>query len=154
MQTTIAIRTAAIEELPVIASFWMAMYEEAGIFRESDFIADWRTRFEEYFSRRRAAGEAQYFIAADNDRIVGTAGAMLDDGYPTIVHGLRFGYIFGVRVEPEYRGRGIATALTRETIAFLKRRQCRRIRLHASPLGRPIYEGLGFTPTNEMQLRE
>jgi len=152
MQSTIAFRTAQVEDLPAAASFWIAMYEEAGILRESDFTPDWRARFVEYFSQRIAGGEAQYFIAYQHARIVGTAGAMLADGYPAIVHGLRFGYIFGVYVRPAYRGCGLATSLTREAIAFLKSKNCRRIRLHASAAGRPIYERLGFVPTNEMQL--
>ncbi|MGZ3505938.1 MAG: GNAT family N-acetyltransferase [Vulcanimicrobiaceae bacterium] len=77
------------------------------------------------------------------ERIVGTAGALVRDGYPTAIHGIRTGYIFGVRVEPAYRGNGIATRLTRA---------CIEIRLHASDAGRPIYERLGFSPTNEMRL--
>jgi ribosomal protein S18 acetylase RimI-like enzyme len=130
------------------------MFEEAGILLESDLAADWRERFIAYFSRRIAEDQAQYFVGVEDDRIAGTAGAMLADGYPTIVTGLRYGYIFGVRVEPAYRGLGLATALTRETIAFLKAKECRRIRLHASTAGRAIYERLGFVPTNEMQLAE
>lgn len=154
MQDTIAVRAAGAGELPVCAAFWIAMFEEAGILHESEFPEDWRERFVRYFSERIALGEARYFIALEKNQIVGTAGAMLGDGYPVTVHGLRFGYIFGVRVEPHYRGRGLATALTREAIAFLKDLKCRRIRLHASPLGRPIYERLDFVPTNEMQLRD
>ncbi|MBV9269789.1 MAG: GNAT family N-acetyltransferase, partial [Candidatus Eremiobacteraeota bacterium] len=72
--------------------------------------------------------------------------------YPTVIHGLSFGYIFGVRVDPQYRGRGLATELTQAAIAYLKEKNCRRIALHASQFGLPIYERLGFTPSNEMLL--
>ena len=116
------------------------------------FCAGWRDRYQQYFAERITTGEARLFVALDGDRIIGTAGAMLADGYPTVVHGLRFGYIFGVRVVPEVRGRGIATQLTRETIQCLRSLNCDRIRLHASKMGRPIYERLGFVPTNEMTL--
>ena len=149
---TLTIREARIAELPAIASFWMAMFEEVQILPTAQFAPDWRQRFLEYFERRIAQGEAYFSVASQDEEIVGTAGAMLLDGYPAVIHGLRFGYIFGVRVEPAFRGRRIATALTRETITFLKRLNCHRIRLHASLAGRPIYEGLGFGPTNEMQL--
>ncbi|MGZ3522556.1 MAG: GNAT family N-acetyltransferase [Vulcanimicrobiaceae bacterium] len=86
------------------------------------------------------------------ERIVGTAGALVRDGYPTAIHGIRTGYIFGVRVEPAYRGNGIAARLTRACIEFLREIECIEIRLHASDAGRPIYERLGFSPTNEMRL--
>jgi ribosomal protein S18 acetylase RimI-like enzyme len=152
MTSTLTLRPAAPADLPICADFWLAMFEEVGLYRNADFSPQWRERFVEYFSRRIAAGEARYTLALDGDRIVGTAGAMLADGYPVIIHGLRFGYIFGVRVEPAYRGRGLAASLTREAIAFLRSRGCIRIRLHASNAGRSIYERLGFTPSNEMQV--
>jgi len=152
MLDTLTFRAARLDELPEIASFWIAMFEEVGIQRESDFDPDWRERFVEYFARRIASGEAQYFVATDGEKLVGTAGAMLADGYPVAIHGRRFGYVFGVRVDPEYRGRGLATSLTEATIAYLKQKNCARIRLHASPFGLPIYQRLGFVPTNEMQL--
>src|ERR1700756_2541164 len=109
MESFVTIRPIEVRELSIAASFWLAMFEEAGLWRESDFVPDWRERYASYFDRRITAGEAQLFVATENERIIGTAGAMLADGYPTIVHGLRFGYIFGVRVEPEFRGRGLAT---------------------------------------------
>ena len=152
MRDTITLRTARADELATAAEFWIEMYEEAGIWKRADFAAGWERRFIEYFAQRIDQGEAQFTVALQNDRIVGTAGALVADGYPVVISSLRFGYIFGVRVVPEFRSRGVATALTREAIAFLKSLNCRRIRLHASSMGRPIYERLGFVPTNEMQL--
>ena len=153
MQDTFTLRAArSSAEFYVAAEFWGAMYEEAGILNTADFVKDWRERYVAYFEQRVAQGEARIIVAIDQEHIVGTAGALLADGYPAAIHGLRFGYIFGVRVDPAYRGKGLATALTRETIAFLQSLNCRRIRLHASNMGRPIYERLGFVATNEMGL--
>lgn len=145
-------REAQIAELPSIANHWIAMFEEVGNFREADFAQDWRERFTRHFRTEIERGDAAYFVALDGEHIVGTAGARMTDGYPAAIHGIRIGYIFGVHVERGYRGRGLATALTERTIAFLKARSPWAIRLHASPFGRPIYEKLGFAPTNEMQL--
>jgi ribosomal protein S18 acetylase RimI-like enzyme len=152
MVETIGLRFAGPPDLPVCAAFWLAMFEEVGLLSESDFRPGWKDRFVEYFTGRIARGEARYSLAVEGETIVGTAGAVMLDGYPSAVHGMRLGYIFGVRVEPQYRGSGIATALTRDCVAFLKSLDCKRIRLHASSAGRPIYEKLGFEPTNEMQL--
>ena len=152
MLDTLTLRDAGDGELPVFAQFWMAMFEEIGIVRESDLLEGWQARFLQYFRPRIARGEACLSVAVENGRVVGTAGALERDGYPAVVTGLRNGYIFGVRVEPQFRGRGIARALTERSIAFLRERGCRRIRLHASPAGRGIYEGLGFIATNEMEL--
>jgi ribosomal protein S18 acetylase RimI-like enzyme len=94
----------------------------------------------------------RFFLAVYGGAIVGTAGAILRDGYPSAVTQIRQGYIFGVRVAPEHRRRGIAERLTREAIGYLQRSNCRSIRLHASDFGRSIYERIGFVPTNEMEL--
>ncbi|HEY1976985.1 MAG TPA: GNAT family N-acetyltransferase [Candidatus Baltobacteraceae bacterium] len=147
-----AIRAGTLEELDRYADFWMAMFEEVGNYTESDFARDWRARFRQYLACRIEAGEARFFVAVDDGEIVGTAGALIADGYPYVVHGIKRGYIFGVRVDPEQRGRGIATRLTQEAVAFLRDLGCERVRLHASRFGRRAYERLGFVPTNEMEL--
>lgn len=153
MQETLVLREAQIQELPAIAQHWLSMFEEVGKHRQAEFVPNWRDRFVKYFTREIAAGDAAYYVAIDADRIIGTAGALLTNGYPAEIHGIRNGYIFGVHVESHYRGRGIATQLTRLAAAFLEERCPWAIRLHASPYGRPIYQKMGFTPTNEMQLR-
>lgn len=146
------IREGTVAELDRYADFWLSMFQEVGIISESDMVRDWRARFREYFERRIRAGDARFFVALDAGEIVGTAGAMIADGYPFVVHGIKRGYVFGVRVDPQRRKRGIATRLTQEAVGFLRGIGCTRIRLHASRFGRPIYERLGFVPTNEMEL--
>lgn len=128
------------------------MFEEVGNYFERDFPLDWRSRFESYFRRRMDAHHAAFFVATDGPAIVGTCGALVRDGYPVDITGLSHGYIFGVRVEPAYRRRGIAERLTREAIAYLERSSCRTIRLHASRFGRSVYERIGFVASNEMEL--
>lgn len=61
-------------------------------------------------------------------------------------------YILNVYTEPEYRGRGLATQLMQSALEFCEARHLTVITLHASPFGRPIYERMGFTQTNEMRL--
>jgi ribosomal protein S18 acetylase RimI-like enzyme len=145
------IRAGTPAELPRFAESWLDMFEEVGIIHEREMVTDWRSRFQAYLHRRMAEGEAAFFVALENGAIVGTAGALIPE-YPYAVHGIKRGYIFGVQVSPECRHRGIATRLTNAAIGFLRDVGCKKIRLHASPFGRPIYERLGFKPTNEMEL--
>jgi predicted N-acetyltransferase YhbS len=53
-------------------------------------------------------------------------------------------WIAMVLVEEAVRGRGIGAALMHHALEFLDRRQVPTIRLDATPLGRPLYERLGF----------
>ena len=151
-KAAIACRRARIEELPQAATFWLAMMEEIGKHRESDFPSGWREAFVRYFERRIAAGEAAYFVAEADGKLVASAAAITRDGYPAEIHGIADGYVLGVYALPPYRGRGLGTELTKLTLEFLRERKVSRIRLHASPFGRKIYEGLGFAASNEMVL--
>jgi hypothetical protein len=58
----------------------------------------------------------------------------------------RVGWVAMVLVDPAARGRGVGTALMRHALAFLDGRGVRAVRLDATPLGRPLYERLGFAP--------
>jgi GNAT superfamily N-acetyltransferase len=49
-----------------------------------------------------------------------------------------------VLVEESLRGRGVGGALMRHALDFLDRQAVRTVRLDATPLGRPLYEKLGF----------
>src|SRR4051812_37831517 len=52
-------------------------------------------------------------------------------------------WIAMVLVDEAMRGRGIGAALMRHALAHLNRIGVERIRLDATPLGRPVYEKLG-----------
>jgi len=63
------------------------------------------------------------------------------------------GYVLSVYTRPEWRGRGVATGLIRESIEEARRRGLARIRLHATEDGRRVYEAAGFKfRTDEMEL--
>src|SRR5947209_4090213 len=51
-----------------------------------------------------------------------------------------------VLVEESLRGRGIGKALMHRALEFLDTHGVRTVRLDATPLGRPLYERLGFVP--------
>ena len=151
--SALTIRSGTIAELDTFATFWIAMYEECAILYETQLPRDWRDRFVAHFTRRIQDDDARFFVACDGE-IVGTAGAFVAEGYPALITEMDRGYIFGVRVAPTHRKRGLAEALTSECVTFLQSKNCAKIRLHASTFGRPIYERMGFTATNEMELPE
>jgi predicted GNAT family acetyltransferase len=62
------------------------------------------------------------------------------------------GNIVNVYVEPAYRRRGLARALTEACLDWCRQHTIHMVILHASDAGRPVYAALGFEPTNEMRL--
>ena len=60
--------------------------------------------------------------------------------------------IEGVRIHPDYRGRGLGTTLIEWSIEAARKRQCRIIQLTSDkqrPEALKFYESLGFTATHE-----
>jgi GNAT superfamily N-acetyltransferase len=56
-----------------------------------------------------------------------------------------------VYTEPEWRGKGVARTLMQVLMEWASAQGTDRVVLHASDAGRPLYESLGFTVTNEMR---
>ena len=63
-------------------------------------------------------------------------------------------YLLNFYVAPDARGRGLAETMLRTALDEARRRGIGVVSLHASRMGRPIYERNGFEGTNEMLLRE
>lgn len=59
-------------------------------------------------------------------------------------------WIAMVLTDPEFRGRGLASALMRHAVELLQSRGVTTIRLDATTLGRPVYERLGFAVDYEL----
>lgn len=62
----------------------------------------------------------------------------------TTRYGRELGWIGMMLVHPEFRRRGIATALMEQSINYLRQHGVRCIKLDATPVGQAVYEELGF----------
>lgn len=91
---------------------------------------------EQFFAWAVGQPTIRPFVAdAGTHEIVGTGVAS--------AHG-RSGWVGVIFVAPERRGSGLGSRITRVVLDELERRGCRSQVLIASPLGRPIYERMGF----------
>jgi GNAT superfamily N-acetyltransferase len=120
------IRKMTVADVPL----GMRLKEQAGW---NQVEADWR--------RMLAMQPDGCFVAEIDGRLVGTA------------VGCVFGpvaWIAMVLVDQAFRGRGIGTALVERALAFAEQAGAMSIRLDATPLGRPVYEKLGFVPQYEL----
>lgn len=91
-----------------------------------------------------AHGETTHWqVAWDGDRVAGQVWARIEE-----VDGVRIGVIDEVNTSPEFRRRGIASALVREAIASFAAAGCAEVRLHTDDSDRlgakSLYQRLGF----------
>jgi GNAT superfamily N-acetyltransferase len=61
-------------------------------------------------------------------------------------------WVLNMYTEPAFRRRGLAKQLLETILAWCREQGLKSVFLHASGAGRPLYELLGFRPTNEMRV--
>ena len=144
-----AIRRATLADTAIIAAHRRAMFEEIGSTQNLDLV---ERAFAEWLPSRL---DTTYFhwLATHDDRPIGSAGVLLLD-WPPSPRDPRggLGFIYNVYVEREHRRRGIARATLELLHQWAHDRNLGALALHASEDGRPLYETLGYEPTNEMRI--
>jgi GNAT superfamily N-acetyltransferase len=105
-------------------------------------IAGWN-QTEADWKRFLEASPQGCFVAEVNDKVCGTV--------TTIVFENRFAWVGMVLVDPEFRSRGLGTALLERAIQYLDDLKIATIKLDATPQGKPLYEKLGFMSEYEIE---
>lgn len=112
--------------------------------------------FREYLRRKMPTGEFLAFVAVSDEtgEIVATSGVTFFERPPNGVNiaGLE-AYLSNMYTVPDWRGRGLGTALVEAVIERVGETGVRRIWLHTTEQGRPVYEKAGFVESKlEMEL--
>jgi GNAT superfamily N-acetyltransferase len=95
-----------------------------------------------------------WFAIAPDGRVAAGAGLLITPlvSGPLSPDQINRAYLLNVYTYPEFRKRGLARMLTKRAIDWCRDHQFKVLWLHASDDGRPLYESLGFEPSNEMKL--
>lgn len=146
--TEYSFRQASLPDLPLIVEMKLQMFRDAGHFdllaqdAARLVLADYRLMYE--------AGTATHFVAG-GPTPVAMAGAFLKSDIPfRYFASPTYGFIGDVYTAEGHRQRGLARRLNEMALDWLDARGARMVRLLASAAGRPLYEKLGFVPTDEM----
>ncbi|HRW39203.1 MAG TPA: GNAT family N-acetyltransferase [Aquihabitans sp.] len=99
-----------------------------------------------YLDEVVAADRIRTWLAVDDaDEPVGIVSVLANDAPPLPeVHLAKEGYVVNMWVAPEARRRGIARALLDAALVAASTEGWRRLYLHATDAGRPLYEEAGF----------
>ena len=138
--------------LPEFADMYARMIRECGLDGQG-FVDDWHDRLVAYFTGELRRGAMMLYVAKIDAKVVGSAAVFINDGRTNQVLRDRFATIAGVFVEPAYRGRGIARALTESAVAWARGQGCASIRLSSSKDAEPLYRSLGFQDGRELVLK-
>ena len=113
----------------------------------------WRGRFKAFVGELSEHDAATFFVAELGDELIGMGGVYKLRNHRSEIYGKPTAYITSIYVAPAHRRRRIATRITEAAVRWARERACNVVRLRASDSGRRVYEAVGFTPTDEMELR-
>jgi GNAT superfamily N-acetyltransferase len=153
-----SIRRATVSDAAIIARHRVGMFRDMGQVPTDALAA---TLLETSTAALGALLREHSYIAwlaiAENDRVLAGAGVHIQSQLPRIsqdgiaVTTAPVPLVVNVYTEPDFRGMGIARALMDAVLKWATTQGCDRVVLHASDAGRPLYQSLGFVPTNEMR---
>jgi GNAT superfamily N-acetyltransferase len=152
------VRRATLADVPALARHRVGMYRDIGEISESE--AD---RFLDasaaYFRDAVESGEYLAWLAVTTtspEEIVAGAGLIVRPMIPRPGASgrieVRDAQVVNVYTEVAWRRRGLAALVMRHLLDYTSANRINRVSLHASDDGRPLYEALGFAPTNELRL--
>jgi GNAT superfamily N-acetyltransferase len=120
--------------------------------RTEEMLATMTAHFRPWLANRLADGSYFGSIVEDDGMPVAGIGLMLIDWPPHPSHPAqdRRGYVLNVFVEPSHRRQGIAKLLMKAAEQEFVGRGVVFAALHATRMGRPLYEQLGWSATSEM----
>jgi GNAT superfamily N-acetyltransferase len=148
------IRRATIEDAETICQHRLRMFLDSGLGDES-LMPDVVDQFRKWVTPRLENGTYLGWLIDDRDRSVAGIGMWLMDYAPNFrdPRGTR-AYLMNMYVAPEMRRRGLARQLVDAAVQEARARQIRVVALHATKIGRSLYEQYGFKPTTEMMLQQ
>jgi GNAT superfamily N-acetyltransferase len=153
------VRSATASDAATLAGHRAGMFRDMGVLPQHlyDALVDASRR---YFEEAIASGEYVGWVACPAARaqdVVAGAGVQVRRVLPhpgaggrEIVLGPQ-AIVLNVYTEPAWRRRGLAALLMQRVLDWAKANGVKNLVLHASDSGRPLYERLGFVPTNEMR---
>jgi GNAT superfamily N-acetyltransferase len=156
--TKYAIRQATVSDAATIARHRVGMFRDMGQVPTDALAAELLER--STFAVDALLREGSYvgwFAVNESGRVLAGAGAHVKPQLPRISHDgiavvtAALPLVVNVYTEPEFREQGIARALMNTLMKWVTSRGFDRVMLHASELGRPLYQSLGFVSSNEMR---
>ena len=147
----IPIRLGTINDVETVVRHRIEMFRAMGI--NPDHLIAMEEPARAYFSEAMANGRYLAFLADDDGKIVAGGGIVLLHWPATAIEARDSRpMILNMFTESEYRRRGLARRIMQAMLDWCKKEGYKSVSLHASQYGRPLYESMGFQPTNEMRL--
>ncbi len=153
MKTTITFKRANETDMETLVEQRVAFLQEYLPGTTSEQEMDLRRALKNYYREAIPSQQCIYWLAESEGKSVGGGGLAIRRYAPHYVlfNGLT-AYVFNVYTSPEFRRQGVAKEIMRRLMEEAKRLEIRRVELHATEMGRSLYEKLDFKPPKDVYL--
>lgn len=138
-------RKAEVKDVPQLIELRKKQLVDEGLSPTNNIDIE----LKQYFLASLMNGSLISWVAEDNGIIIATSGVCFYQIPPTYSNPTgQIAHITNMYTKEEYRCKGIASALLKFVIDEAKNLNYKMIKLHASNLGKSIYEKVGFTDSD------
>jgi GNAT superfamily N-acetyltransferase len=151
-------RQATVDDIPAIVRHRCEMFRDMGQLRD-DYYNALAEASAKYLAEAIPSGEYIGWLVALSEQphtIVAGGGMQLrrmlprPDSEGRLLRPGPQGLVVNVYTEKRWRRKGLAELVMRTIIEWSRENRVASLVLHASSMGRPLYERMGFVDTNEM----
>ena len=157
MTDTFTLRLATVDDIPTLVNhrrrMFEDMYADKAVVRDRGNYDAMDAAYGVILRYEIPVGSTRVWVI-DEGGLIAASGALKFTDWLPRPDGQRRGLVYAhsVYTVPEYRRQGLARRILNAMIDYCRDNDWPRLSLHASEMGRGLYEDLGFKPTNEMRL--
>jgi GNAT superfamily N-acetyltransferase len=146
------IREATVVDAETIVRHRREMFFDMGK-QDAAMLDEMAGSFRPWLLQKMAKDEYRGWFAVATDNSIAAGAGLWLMNWPPGLHTSEpwRGNILNVFTEREHRRRGLARRLVTAALEWCAAQGIHVVILHSSDEGRPVYESLGFQPTNEMR---
>ena len=128
-----------------LIEFRVKLLKEIQDFPPDTEIEIFRKSLNDFFLDKMKSNEFIAWLAESDNEIIAISGLSFLQKPPHFINMTgKFAYIMNMYTKPEWRRKGIGSALLDELIKEIKKKGIHSVVLHTTPYGRPLYEKYGF----------
>ena len=138
-------RLATLDDIQKLVELRIKFIKEVRIDAPTDGLDEYREVMSNYLKKEMSSGNFIAWLAITNKEIIATSGLITIQRQPQLwnMSGQEV-YIMNMYTKPEWRREGIGTAILEKLIDEARNRGVEAIKLHATPMGKALYEKRGF----------
>jgi len=153
--TPLKIRRVTLRDLEILVAHRRGMWFDMGYKGKAELDKADKV-YRRWAKPRLKTSELVGFIVEADGQVAGSGCIWLQPVQPRPGRpGFKGGeqpYLLSMYTEHPFRGKGVATKIVQESLRWAKSKGFPRITLHASDMGKSLFEKLGFEQTWEMKL--